>query len=115
MDWQKIGDESVELMRGYLRVNTTNPPGQETAGTRFLAQVLDGAGIASETAESAPERGNLGARVRGDGALGALVLHHHIDVVYGDERYGTVDPFSFARAATGATPRWSGPPDMAAA
>jgi acetylornithine deacetylase/succinyl-diaminopimelate desuccinylase-like protein len=107
MDWQKIGDESVELMRGYLRVNTTNPPDEETAGTRFLAQALDGAGIASETAESAPERGNLVARVRGDGALSAIVLHHHID-----ERYWTVDPFSFARAssATGATPRWSGPP-----
>ena len=115
MDWPKIGEESVELMQGYLRVNTTNPPGRETAGTCFLAGVLDGAGVASETAESAPERGNLVARVRGDGALGALVLHHHIDVVYADERYWTVDPFSFARTATGATPRWSGPPDMAAA
>jgi acetylornithine deacetylase/succinyl-diaminopimelate desuccinylase-like protein len=93
MDWQKIGDEAVELTRGYLRVNTTNPPGGETAGTRFLAQVLDGAGIASETAESAPERGNLVARVRGDGSLGGIVLHHHIDVVYADERYWTVDPF----------------------
>ncbi len=53
MDWQKIGEEAVELTRGYLRVNTTNPPGGETAGTRFLAQVLDGAGMASETSESA--------------------------------------------------------------
>ncbi len=93
MDWPKIGEESVELMQGYLRVNTTNPPGRETAGTRFLAGVLDGAGVASETAESAPERGNLVARVRGDGSLGAIVLHHHIDVVYADERYWTVDPF----------------------
>lgn len=93
MDWGKIGDETVDLMRGYLRVNTTNPPGGETAGTRFLAQVLDGDGIASETAESAPERGNLVARVRGDGSLGGIVLHHHIDVVYADERYWTVDPF----------------------
>ena len=94
MDWRKMGDETVELMRGYLRVNTTNPPGNETAGTRFLAQVLDGDGIASETAESTPERGNLVARVRGDGSLGGIVLHHHIDVVYADERYWTVDPFS---------------------
>ena len=93
MDWQKIGEEAVQLTRGYLRVNTTNPPGGETAGTRFLAQVLDGAGMASETAESAPGRGNLVARVRGDGSLGGIVLHHHIDVVYADERYWTVDPF----------------------
>ena len=93
MDWQKIGEEAVELTRGYLRVNTTNPPGGETAGTRFLAEVLDGVGIASETAESAPGRGNLVARVRGDGSLGGIVLHHHIEVVYADERYWTVDPF----------------------
>jgi len=96
MDWTKIGDEAVELLRGYLRVNTTNPPGNETAGTRFLTQVLDGAGIASETAESAPGRGNLVARLKGDGSLGAILLHHHIDVVYADERYWTVDPFGGA-------------------
>jgi len=93
MDWQALGDETVELMRAYLRVNTTNPPGNETAGAQFLAQVLDGAGVASQTAESAPGRGNLVARLRGDGSLGAIVLHHHIDVVYADERYWTVDPF----------------------
>ncbi|HEX9420264.1 MAG TPA: M20/M25/M40 family metallo-hydrolase, partial [Methylomirabilota bacterium] len=93
MDWMKIGDETVELLRGYLRVNTTNPPGNETAGARFLAQVLDGEGIASEIAESAPGRGNLVARLTSDGSLGGIVLHHHIDVVYADERYWTVDPF----------------------
>jgi acetylornithine deacetylase/succinyl-diaminopimelate desuccinylase-like protein len=93
MDWSKVGDEAVDLLRSYLRVNTTNPPGNETAGTRFLAQVLEGAGISSETAESAPGRGNLAARVKGDGSLGGIVLHHHIDVVYADERYWTVDPF----------------------
>jgi acetylornithine deacetylase/succinyl-diaminopimelate desuccinylase-like protein len=96
MDWTKIGDEAVELLRGYLRVNTTNPPGNETAGARFLTQVLDGAGIPSETAESAPGRGNLDARLKGDGSLGAILLHHHIDVVYADERYWTVDPFGGA-------------------
>ena len=93
MDWQQVGDEAVSLLREYLRVNTTNPPGNETAGARFLARVLDGEGIASETAESAPGRGNLVARLRGDGSLGGIVLHHHIDVVYADERYWTVDPF----------------------
>src|SRR5205814_5160002 len=36
---------------------------------------------------------NLVARVRGDGSLGGVVLHHHIDVVYADRRFWTVDPF----------------------
>jgi acetylornithine deacetylase/succinyl-diaminopimelate desuccinylase-like protein len=93
MDWQEVGDEAVDLLCGYLRVNTTNPPGNETAGTSFLAHALEDADIASETAESAPGRGNLVARMAGDGSLGGIVLHHHIDVVYADERYWTVDPF----------------------
>jgi len=93
MDWAKIGDETVELLRRYLRIDTTNPPGNETAGARFLAQVLGGDDIASEIAEAAPGRGNLVARLEGDGSLGGIVLHHHIDVVYADQRYWTVDPF----------------------
>ena len=93
MDYAKLGDESVDLLRRYLMIDTTNPPGNETAGARFLADVLDGDGIASDIVESAPGRGNIRARVAGDGSLGGIVLHHHIDVVYPDRRYWTVDPF----------------------
>src|SRR3972149_4716688 len=96
VDWKAVGDEAIDLGRRYLAIDTTNPPGNEVAGTRFLAEVLASAGIASETAESAPGRGNLVARLEGDGSLGGIVLHHHIDVVYADERYWTVDPFGGA-------------------
>ena len=95
MDWASLGGETVELMRGYLKVDTTNPPGNETAGTRFLAQALDGDGIASETAESAPGRGNLVARLRGDGSLGGLVLHHHVMVALGPVIPDEQQPSSF--------------------
>src|SRR5688500_2996614 len=93
IDWNALGDETVELLRRYLRIDTTNPPGNESEGARFLAEVLAADGIASETVESAPGRANIVARVQGDGALGGIVLHHHIDVVYADRRYWTVDPF----------------------
>ena len=93
MDHAKLGDEAIDLLRRYLMVDTTNPPGNEIAGARFLAEVLDGDGIASEIVESAPGRANLRARLAGDGSLGAIVLHHHIDVVYADTRYWSVDPF----------------------
>ena len=43
--------------------------------------------------ESAPGRANLVARLAGGGSLGGIVLHHHIDVVYADQRYWSVDPF----------------------
>jgi acetylornithine deacetylase/succinyl-diaminopimelate desuccinylase-like protein len=93
IDWAALGDENVDLLRRYLMLDTTNPPGNEIAGARFLADVLAREGIASEIAESAPGRANLVARLPGDGSLGGIVLHHHIDVVYADRRYWTVDPF----------------------
>jgi acetylornithine deacetylase/succinyl-diaminopimelate desuccinylase-like protein len=94
IDWTAVGREAVELLRAYLRIDTTNPPGNEIAGARFLADVLARDGIASEIVESAPGRANLVARLAGDGALGGIVLHHHIDVVYADRRYWSVDPFA---------------------
>ncbi|HUM16991.1 MAG TPA: M20/M25/M40 family metallo-hydrolase [Candidatus Nitrosotalea sp.] len=93
MNWAGLGQETVDLLRQYLMLDTTNPPGNETVGVRFLEDVLRRDGIGSETVESAPGRGNLVARLRGDGSLGGIVLHHHIDVVYADRRYWTVDPF----------------------
>ncbi len=93
LDWRAVGDEAVELLGAYLAIDTTNPPGNEIAGARFLAGVLTRAAIESQTVESAPGRANLVARLRGDGSLGAIVLHHHIDVVYADRRFWTVDPF----------------------
>ncbi len=93
IDWKALGDETVDLLRRYLMIDTTNPPGNEIEGARFLARVLEREGIASETVESAPGRANLVARLRGDGSLPGIVLHHHIDVVYADRRYWTVDPF----------------------
>ncbi len=93
IDWKALGDETAELLRRYLMIDTTNPPGNELAGATFLAGVLASEGIPSETVESAPGRANLVARLRGDGSLPGIVLHHHIDVVYADRRYWTVDPF----------------------
>jgi acetylornithine deacetylase/succinyl-diaminopimelate desuccinylase-like protein len=93
MDWKALGEEAIDLLRRYLTIDTTNPPGRETDGARYLAGVLGGDGIASEAAEDAPGRGNLVARVKGDGSLPGIVLHHHIDVVYADRRYWSVDPF----------------------
>ena len=96
IDWVALGDETVDLLRRYLMIDTTNPPGNEIAGVRFLAEVLARDGIESETIEAAPGRASLRAKLAGDGSLGGIVLHHHIDVVYADRRYWTVDPFGGA-------------------
>ena len=99
IDWTALGEETVETLRRYLMVDTTNPPGQEAAGAAFLAEILDREGVPATVEESAPGRANLVARLRGDGSLGGLVLHHHIDVVYADPRYWTV-PRLAASSAT---------------
>ncbi len=74
-------------------MNTINPPGNESRGVEFFANILRREGIAYESAESAPGRGNIWARLEG-GDEPALVLLHHMDVVPADERYWDVDPLS---------------------
>jgi len=82
-----------ERLSQYIRLNTTNPPGNEALGVAFFANLFDAAGIPYQTAESAPGRGNIWARLPG-GPEPALILLNHIDVVSADLRYWTVNPFS---------------------
>ena len=79
----------------YIQVNTQNPPGNETRGAEFFAAIFEQAGIAFETAESAPGRGNIWARLEG-GEEPAIVLLNHMDVVPADLRYWSANPFGGA-------------------
>jgi acetylornithine deacetylase/succinyl-diaminopimelate desuccinylase-like protein len=90
---QDFAVAAPERLAAYLRLDTSNPPGNEHLGVAFFAEIFESAGIAFETAESAPGRGNLWARLPG-GSEPALVLLNHIDVVPADRRYWTVDPFA---------------------
>ena len=92
-DLGKLEDEAVRRTTEYLRINTTNPPGNEAETMRFFARILAAEGIPFDTASSAPGRGNIWARLKGGGQP-ALVLLHHMDVVPADRRYWDVDPFS---------------------
>lgn len=92
LDWPAIEQEATEKLQAYLRVDTSNPPGNESRGVEFLRRILDAEGIPYQIGESAPGRGNLVARLKGSGEPG-LVLLNHIDVVPADRRYWSVDPF----------------------
>src|SRR5688500_6328786 len=100
VDWQALADESVRILGDYLKINTTNPPGNELAGALFLKDILEREGIEAtilDTAELKPAgRANLYARLRGNGSKRAIALVHHSDVVPADPRYWTEDPFSGA-------------------
>lgn len=88
-----LGQEAVALLREYLHIDTTNPPGNEERAVAFLGRILKAEGIPYETAASAPGRGNIWARLKG-GSAPALVLLHHMDVVPADRRHWDVDPFA---------------------
>lgn len=82
VDWPAAGDEAVDVLSRYLRVDTINPPGNETRGAQFLAEELAKDGIESSISEFAPGRGSLIARVRAPSPTEKpLCLLSHIDVV----------------------------------
>ena len=88
---QSIEDEALGWLQNYIRVDTINPPENETRAVEFIANILDAEGIPYQTAESAPGRGNLWARLEG-GDEPALILLQHTDVVPADPQYWTTDP-----------------------
>ncbi len=85
MDWQAAGDETVEVLSGYLRVNTANPPGNERAGALYLGAILEKEQIPYEIVDLAPGRASLIARLKGSGSQPPLCLLSHIDVATVDE------------------------------
>ncbi len=97
IDWNAMRDETVRMASEYFRINTTIPPGNELAAAKWLKQVLDREGIEAQILDSpelGPNRGNLYARLKGNGTKKAIALVSHMDVVPADQRYWTVDPFS---------------------
>ena len=96
IDWNALQSESVRHLQDYIRVNTSNPPGNEIEGARFLKAILDREGIEAmilDTAELGPGHANLYARLKGNGSKKAIALVHHIDVVPAVPSYWTSDPF----------------------
>jgi len=93
VDLSKLEKDSLVLLQDYVQINTVNPPGNESRAVEFLSRIFDAEGIHYETAESAPGRGNIWARLQG-GDEPALILLHHMDVVPADEAYWDVAPFS---------------------
>ena len=90
------GQMTVDLLRQYLQVDTTNPPGNELKAARFYKEILDREGIPAEIDEFAPGRANLLATLKGSGARRALILANHMDVVPADAGHWTQPPFSGA-------------------
>jgi acetylornithine deacetylase/succinyl-diaminopimelate desuccinylase-like protein len=88
-----LRDEVVGLTRALIRVDTSNPPGNETPAAELLAEYLRGAGADPELVGPDPERLNLVARIEGRGDGPSLMLMAHTDVVPAPDEDWTVPPF----------------------
>lgn len=86
--------EVTPILQDLIRFDTTNPPGNETACVEYIATRLRREGIEPTVLESAPGRGNLVARLKGDGSLPPLLLMGHVDVVPAEADKWERPPFS---------------------
>ncbi|MCW5883063.1 MAG: M20/M25/M40 family metallo-hydrolase, partial [Anaerolineae bacterium] len=92
--WHDVRAEVTRLLVGLLRLDTTNPPGNEILAAEYLADVLRADGIEPTVLSSAPGRGNVVARLRGDGSAPPLLLMGHTDVVPAEPDKWQRPPFS---------------------
>ena len=93
-DFKQAGDEAVQVLQDLIRLNTTNPPGNETLVAEYVKDLLATEGIAGEIYAKDPTRGNLIARLPGNGTKEPLLILAHSDVVGVEEESWTVDPFA---------------------
>jgi acetylornithine deacetylase/succinyl-diaminopimelate desuccinylase-like protein len=94
-----LAREAEDALVAYLRIDTTNPPGNETAGATFLRDQLTKAGIAARLVGEDPKRQGVYARLEANPKTNdkALILLSHIDVVPANAARWTQPPFSGAR------------------
>jgi len=94
IDWTRARVDAVQLLRDLIRIDTTNPPGNERAAAVHLQKLLESEGIETRLLEVAPGRANLYARIKGDGSRRPLILLSHTDVVMAESQRWSVPPFS---------------------
>lgn len=92
-DFGAAQQETTKLLTELVRINTSNPPGNETQVAEHIKRVFDREGIPCEIFEKVPGRGSLVARLKGNGVKKPLLLMAHEDVVGVERDKWSVDPF----------------------
>lgn len=92
----QYSDLAVQWLQEYLRIDTTNPPGNELKAAQFFKKILDQEGIENRLLEYTPGRANLWARLPHTVSpeKRAIILLNHMDVVTSDAAHWKVPPFS---------------------
>jgi acetylornithine deacetylase/succinyl-diaminopimelate desuccinylase-like protein len=95
IDWAAVQAEALEVFREYLRIDTSNPPGNEGPAARFLGDLLEAEGIEVEYIAAEAGRDILVGRLEAASAApeGALMLGNHTDVVPVEGEFWDHEPF----------------------
>jgi acetylornithine deacetylase/succinyl-diaminopimelate desuccinylase-like protein len=97
IDWSRLEDETLRHFQAMLRLDTSNPPGNEKLVTDYLRQVFEREGVPVQVFALDPARPNLVARLKGNGRKRPLLLMGHTDVVTVDAKKWTFPPFGATR------------------
>ncbi len=92
LGWDDVYKKTIELFKEYIRINTTNPPGNEMEAALFFANIFERAGIPHKIYESQEKRGSIMAVLEGEGK-GSIILLNHMDVVPVEEDKWDYPPF----------------------
>ena len=93
VDWDKAKAEILLHFQSIVRLNTSNPPGNETAVVNYLKSVFDREGISYQVFALEPGRANLVARLKGNGSKKPILILGHTDTVGVQPEKWPVDPF----------------------
>jgi acetylornithine deacetylase/succinyl-diaminopimelate desuccinylase-like protein len=93
MNWPALTAETARHLQALIRLDTTNPPGNELIAAEYLAGVLRAEGLEPLVLKSSPTRANVLARLTGTGEAPPLLLYGHTDVVPAEPARWTHPPF----------------------
>ena len=97
IDWDAVGEETLQHLSELVQIDSTNPPGNETAVAEYVQDALADEGIDSEMYSIDPARANLVARIKGNGSKPAILIMGHTDVVGVQADKWEKDPFGGER------------------
>lgn len=93
-DWTSVNEEALRHYQALIRLDTTDPPGNETRAVEYIRKVFENEGIPVIVAAKDPRRANLIARLKGSGAARPLLIMGHTDTVRVDPAKWKFPPFS---------------------
>src|SRR3989442_262563 len=95
-DTSAIGKEARGWLADLIKINTSNPPGNEQIAAMYITGILAKEGIKAEILDMMPGRSAVVARLRSSAVAQpsrALLLVAHLDTVPVEKSRWSVDPF----------------------